>query len=136
MYNNDYPRRPMDRFDDGVLRLALAWLPYGGADADATYDALGLSPEQYSRFVLDVLDRCDLPQISGTTKLELRRIAFSVLDTKKRIEQAAAPMTKSAQPIGGSDQNAPGPLNPPYSVVAQYRESVPTLPAARADLWD
>lgn len=81
MSNSDYSER-MDRFDNGILRLALAWLPYGGADADATYDALGLSPEQYSQFVLEVLDRYDLPQISTTTKSQLRHIALAVLNTK------------------------------------------------------
>jgi hypothetical protein len=81
-------RREPDRFETAVVRLALAWLPYGGADADITYDEFGFSLEQYARRLLDILDTCSLPDISEPTKRRLRHVALLALrptaEAKKR----------------------------------------------------
>ena len=75
---NGFPSRP-DRFDNGILQIALAWLPYGGPDTDLVYDEFGISSQEFAQHVLDVLDRFDPPHLSTRTKLRLRTLAQSVL---------------------------------------------------------
>jgi hypothetical protein len=83
MTGSDRQNRP-DRFDTGILQVALAWLPYGGAGADTVYDEFGLSWTEYARNLLNVLDRFDPPQLSTRTKSQLRKIALSVLHADAR----------------------------------------------------
>jgi hypothetical protein len=83
MSETEFNTRP-DRFDTAILQIGLAWLPYGGVGADTVYDEFGLSWEEYARNLLSVLDRFDSPQLSARTKLQLRKVALSVLRTAAR----------------------------------------------------
>jgi hypothetical protein len=68
-----------NRFDMDLLEMALAWLPYGHADEDATIAAFGLAVDDFHIRVLAILDHYELREIPERTKARLRLAAKQAL---------------------------------------------------------